>query len=100
MKKLETFDSIYFRGKSHFEDDGAQNWLVFQSIHMYFKTSSDNPSIILSWKSKGLSIESIKARTTPNKILNPSLYFVGTKANVRFSGDCLKQKKLHLIMGK
>ena len=25
LKKLETFDSIYFRGKSHFEDDGTQN---------------------------------------------------------------------------
>ena len=25
LKKLKTFDSIYFRVKSHFEDDGAQN---------------------------------------------------------------------------
>ena len=25
LKKLETFDSIYFRGKSHFEDDGNQS---------------------------------------------------------------------------
>ena len=25
LKKLETFDSIYVRGKSHFEDDDAQN---------------------------------------------------------------------------
>ena len=25
LKKLETFDSIYFCGKSHFEDDGTQN---------------------------------------------------------------------------
>ena len=31
-KKLETFNSIYFRGKSHFEDNGTQNWLVFQPI--------------------------------------------------------------------
>ena len=29
LKKLETFDSVYFRGKSHFEDDGTQNYLVF-----------------------------------------------------------------------
>ena len=69
MKKLETFYSVYFRGKSHFEDDGAQNWLVFQPIHRYFKTASDNPSISLSWKSKGLSDErmNIKAPTTSNK---------------------------------
>ena len=69
MKILETFYSVYFRGKSHFEDDGAQNWLVFQPIHRYFKTASDNPSISLSWKSKGLSDErmNIKAPTTSNK---------------------------------
>ena len=90
LKKLETFDSSYLRGKSYFEDDGAQNWLVFQPIHRYFKTASDNPSIILSWKSKGLSDESINAPTTSNKFLDPSLDFVGTKARVKFGGDCLK----------
>ena len=36
FKKLQTFDSIYFRGKSHFEDDGTQNCLVFQPIQKYF----------------------------------------------------------------
>ena len=35
---LETFDSIYFRGKTHFEEDGTQNYLVFQPIYRYFKT--------------------------------------------------------------
>ena len=29
LKKLETFDSVYFCGKIHFEDDGTQNYLVF-----------------------------------------------------------------------
>ena len=99
LKKLKTFYSSYFCVKSHFEDDGTQNWLVFQPVHRYFKTASDNPSIILSWKSKGLSDESIKAPTTSNKFLDPSLDFVGTKARVKFSGDCLNKKKLHLIMG-
>ena len=23
LKKLQTFDSVYFRGKSHFEEDGT-----------------------------------------------------------------------------
>ena len=55
MKKLETFDSFYFCGKSHFEDDVTQNWLVFQPNYRYFKTDSVNDSNILSWKSKGLS---------------------------------------------
>ena len=38
LKKLERFDSIYFCGKSHFEDDGTQNYLVFQTVYRYFKT--------------------------------------------------------------
>ena len=37
LKKLKTFDSIYFRGKSHFGEDGMQNCLVFQPIQKYFK---------------------------------------------------------------
>ena len=28
LKKLKTSDSSYFRGKSHFEEDGTQNYLV------------------------------------------------------------------------
>ena len=37
LKKLETFDSIYFRGKSYFEEDGTQNYLVFQAMFRYCK---------------------------------------------------------------
>ena len=37
FKKLQTFDSGYFRGKSHFEEDGTQNYLVFQPINRYLK---------------------------------------------------------------
>ena len=29
LKKSKTFDSSYFIGKSHFEEDGTQNYLVF-----------------------------------------------------------------------
>ena len=52
FKKLETFDSIYFCGKSHSEDDDTKNYLVFQTTCRYFKTVSINDSNILSWKSK------------------------------------------------
>ena len=100
MKKLETFDSIYFRGKSHFEDDGTQNYLVFQKAYRYFKTVSINDSNILSWKSKGLCDESIKLLSTSNKMLNPSINYTGTKARVKFNGDCLKQEKTSFDLGK
>ena len=37
LKKLKTFDLSYFISKSYFEEDGPQNYLVFQPIHRYFK---------------------------------------------------------------
>ena len=43
LNKLKTFDSGYFIGKSHFGEDGTQNYLVFQPMYRYFKmiTSTD-----------------------------------------------------------
>ena len=61
---------------------------------MYFKTFSANNSNILSCKSKGLSDESINTLITSNKMLNPSVDYVGTKVKVKFNGDCLKQEKI------
>ena len=37
LNKLKTFDSSYFIGNSHSEEDGTQNYLVFQPINRYFK---------------------------------------------------------------
>ena len=94
FKKLETFDSIYFRAKSHFEDNGTQNCLVFQTTFRYFNTVSNNDSNILLWKSKGFCDERIKPPSSSNKMRNPSLNYVGTIARVEFKGDCLKQNKI------
>ena len=33
LNKLKTSDSGYFIGKSHFGEDGAQNYLVFQPMY-------------------------------------------------------------------
>ena len=55
MNKLKTFDSSYFIGKSHFGEDGTQNYLVFQPMNKYPKV--DNSDYVLSWASKGLSNE-------------------------------------------
>ena len=76
--------------KSHFEDDGTQNYLVFQTVYRYFKTVSANDSNILSWKFKGLTDESIKRPSTSNKMLNPLVDYIGTKIRVKFNVDCLK----------
>ena len=63
LKKLKTFDSIYFRGKTNFEEDGMQNDLVFQPIKRYFKVIAGvgNCRYIYYWKSKGLSDERINS---------------------------------------
>ena len=37
LNKSKTFDLSYFLGKSHFEEDGTQNYLVFQQLNKYFK---------------------------------------------------------------
>ena len=100
LKKLIRFDSISFRGKSHFENCGTQNWSVFQSMQRYLKTVTASDSNILSWKSKGLSEESVKTPITSSKMLNSSLCYVGTKSRVKFNGDCLKQEKTTFNYGK
>ena len=33
---MQTFGSIYFRGKRHFVEDATQNYIVFQSMCRYF----------------------------------------------------------------
>ena len=98
LKKLKTFDSSYFIGKSHFEEDGTQNYLVFQPMYRYFKMIT-NTDYISSWKSKGLSAESIKPPTTSDNSLTPVLNYYGTKTRVKFTGSCLQQPKLSYTHG-
>ena len=64
LKKLKTLDLSCFIGKSHFEEDGTQNYLVFQPLNGYFKIG--NSDYVLSWKSKGLSAKSI---TPPSALI-------------------------------
>ena len=56
--KLKTFDSSYFIGKSHFDEDGTQNYVVFQLLMKFFKLITNTLSVLL-WQSKGLSSENI-----------------------------------------
>ena len=93
LSKLKTFDSDHFIGKSHFGEDGTQNYLVFQPIYRYFKMVT-NADYISSWKSKGLSDESSKPPTTPDNSLTPALNYYSTKTRVEFTGSCLKQPKI------
>ena len=97
--KLKTFDSSYVIGKSHFEEDGTQNYLVFQPLNKYFKVI-DNTDFVSSWKSKGLSAETIKLPTTSYNSLTPIVSYYGTKTRVKFNGSCLKHSKISYTHGK
>ena len=100
MKKLKIFDLVYFIGKSHFEEDGKQNYLIFQPIVRYFKFVN-NTDYISSWKSKGLSAETIKPPTTSDNSLTPTInYYYASKVRVKFTGSCLKQSVTYMFIEK
>ena len=87
LKKLKNFDSSYFIGKSQIDEDGTQNYLVFQPLNKYFKLNT-NKLCILSWQSKGLSTETIDPATTSLSLL---INYVGNKIRVKFNRSCLQQ---------
>ena len=105
LKKLQNFDSSYFRGRNYFVgDDGTQNYLAFQPMLKYFKTHAKfnwlnctiNTNNITSLKSKGLSDENIKIlakSNNNNNKLSPKLISFGTKLRAKFNGSCLKQDR-------
>ena len=70
---METFDSIYFWGKSHFEDDGSQNYSVFQPKYKYFEITPTTNTIFLA---------------------APELRCVGNKTWLKFNGSCLTQNRI------
>ena len=47
LKKLKTFDSSQFIGKSHFEEHDTQNYLVFQRVNRYFKVITNAKCFIM-----------------------------------------------------
>ena len=102
MKKLKTFDSSYFIGKSQFEKDSTQNHLVFQPMYRHFKiiAAVGNGSYIYYWQSKGLSDERLNSITASNYSVTPKLSYCDTKIRVEFFGSCLKQDKVTFNRGK
>ena len=90
LRKLQKFDASYFRGKSHFEEDGTQNYLVFQLMHRYFKKIA----------AVGLSDGRFDSITASNYKITPELCFYDTKTKVEFNLSSLKQDKVTYNHGK
>ena len=68
----------------------------------YFKLNSIINVVdrVLSWRSKGISNESIKPPTTSSYNLNPKWSYYDTKIRLQFTGSCLKQSKISYTHGK
>ena len=92
------FYSSYFRAKSYFEDDGTQNYVVFQPMYRCFKKIG-NIDHISAWKFKELSDGSIKHPSTSNNSLARALSYIGVRTRVKFDGSCLKQDKITFTHG-
>ena len=98
LKKLKTLDLSYFIGKSHFEEDGTQSYVVFQPLNKYFKLTAST-DYVSSWKSKGLCAETIKPPSTSDNSLTPAVIYNGTKTRVKFIASCFKQPKISYTQG-
>ena len=64
IEKLPEIKHFYL-SISHCEEDGTQNYLVFQPMYRYFKRviGVGTGNYIYFWKSEGLSYEDITAPT-------------------------------------
>ena len=94
IKKLKTLDLSYFIGKSNFEEDDTQNYLVFQSLNKYVKFIANT-----NYKSNRLSAETIKPPSTSDNSLTPGVSYYVTKSRVKFTRSCLKQPKISYTHG-
>ena len=88
MKKLKKNDLSYFIRKNNCDEDGAQNYLVFQSMLEYFTL---NIKWITKWRSKGLSNESIKVVCKTDNTLTQSISYYWDKA-IKFTRSVLQEK--------
>ena len=93
LNKLKTFDSSYFIGKSHFEEDGTQNYLVFQPMYRFFKKLAI-VALFHHGNLKDSLMKIFSPPTAPDISLTPALSFYGTKERVKFTESSLKQDNI------
>ena len=93
LKKLEKFDSSYFKGKCHFEEDSTQNYLVFHGVHKYFEDVDVSKTFTKfhasSWMPKGLSYEKYSSVT---RFERPFIEYTNARIKLKFNESILRQK--------
>ena len=100
---LNDNDLSYYRGKQYFDEgSGKQNYLLFLPMGKYFKLNSavGVTNRVLSWQSKGLSNKGIKPPATSDNSLTSELSYYGTKIKIKFTGSCLNNQTIFLLIKK
>ena len=78
--------------QSYFNNDGSQNYLIFQPIYKTITTFSGLPDTISQWEFKGLSNEKFAPPFTLNRSLSPKLVSMNnSRIRLEFKGSCSKQ---------
>ena len=93
LNKLKTFDSSYFHRKNYFDEDGNQNYYIFQPISKYLKVLYVNDiTYVLSWKSRGLNDAKIESIKTNNYSRNTRMgHYDMSKITIKFDGSFLNR---------
>ena len=83
----------YFRGKNYFDEDGTQNYLVFQGVYKYFEDVDASKTTIKfhanSWISKGLSDEKI---SSVSGFKRPFIEYMNARIKLKVDESILTQK--------
>ena len=93
LKKLKTFDLSYYRGKNYFDEDGHQNYYIFQPMSKYLKVAHVSDIIyILSWKARRLNDVKIESIKTNNYSVNPYMdHYDTSKIRIKFDQSVLNR---------
>ena len=91
MKIKKTYDSSLFISQSYFFNDGAQLYLIYQTLYHTLKRLGVTEKIV-SWESNGLSAETLTTPTTIDNSLSPSIEWYGnSNFCLVIKGSYLKQ---------
>ena len=93
---------VNFISKNYFDEDGKQNYYIFQSISKYTKVVYINDiNYILSWKFRGLSDIKIESIKTNNYLFNPRMdHYDMSKIRIKFNGSFLNRFPPTILHGK